>query len=208
MATQKKDKTKVIKTNLLLNEGQKYCIIKESSLQYFWTSLGDNLYWKPIFGLLFELPLKTGFTVCLFLSNHTLSWGIWSHLGRWHNILQQIELDNLVTLRVWLLILGLWVRSQPAPYFGGDLIWSWNIRLFVSYKWKYMHRVLVKRLSLNLPIKSVVNWPTRHEQCCLLGCLTRNQINKHSRLTHFCEGVKYINSRQIIIPAFFFRKKG
>ena len=34
-----------------------------SILQYFWPALSDNLYWKPIFGVLFEWPLKTGFTV-------------------------------------------------------------------------------------------------------------------------------------------------
>ena len=34
-----------------------------SILQYFWPALSDNWSWKPIFGLVFEWPLKTGFTV-------------------------------------------------------------------------------------------------------------------------------------------------
>ena len=35
--------------------------------QYFWPALSDNWSWKPIFGLPFEWPLKTGFTVSLWL---------------------------------------------------------------------------------------------------------------------------------------------
>ena len=34
-----------------------------SILQYFWPALSDNWSWKPSFGLHFEWPLKTGFTV-------------------------------------------------------------------------------------------------------------------------------------------------
>ena len=30
---------------------------------YFWPAFSDNRYWTPIFGLLFEWPLNTGFTV-------------------------------------------------------------------------------------------------------------------------------------------------
>ena len=32
-------------------------------LQYFWPALSDNWSWKPIFGVLFEWPLQTGFTI-------------------------------------------------------------------------------------------------------------------------------------------------
>ena len=32
-------------------------------LQYFWPALSNIWFWKPSFGLLFEWPLKTGFTV-------------------------------------------------------------------------------------------------------------------------------------------------
>ena len=32
-------------------------------LQYFWPALSNNLSWKPIFGILFEWQLNTGFTV-------------------------------------------------------------------------------------------------------------------------------------------------
>ena len=32
-------------------------------LQYFWSALSDNQYWKPSFGVLLEWLLKTGFTV-------------------------------------------------------------------------------------------------------------------------------------------------
>ena len=36
-----------------------------SILQYFWPALSDNRSWKPHFGLLFEWPLKTSFSVQL-----------------------------------------------------------------------------------------------------------------------------------------------
>ena len=36
---------------------------KGSILQYFWPAICDNWYWKTIFGVIFEWPLKTGFTV-------------------------------------------------------------------------------------------------------------------------------------------------
>ena len=36
---------------------------KGSILQYFWPALSNNWYRKPIFGVLFEWPLKAGFTV-------------------------------------------------------------------------------------------------------------------------------------------------
>ena len=32
-------------------------------LQYFRPAFSDNRYWKQMLGLLFECPLKTGFTV-------------------------------------------------------------------------------------------------------------------------------------------------
>ena len=45
-----------------------------SILQYFWPALSDNRSWKPIFGLLFEWPLKTGFTVLVLFHEYlTLS---------------------------------------------------------------------------------------------------------------------------------------
>ena len=34
-----------------------------SILQYFWPALSNIRYWKTIFCVLFEWPLKTGFTV-------------------------------------------------------------------------------------------------------------------------------------------------
>ena len=34
----------------------------KSNLQYFWHAFSDNRYWKPILGVSFEWPLKTGFT--------------------------------------------------------------------------------------------------------------------------------------------------
>ena len=37
--------------------------VHRSNLQYFWPALSDNEFWNPIFGLLFECPLKTCFTV-------------------------------------------------------------------------------------------------------------------------------------------------
>ena len=60
----------------------------------------------------------------------------------------------------------------PVPYFRGD--WSWNNflrsfsslplnhsrRVVVSYKWKYMHEVLVNCI-LSCPGKSVVRWTDR-----------------------------------------------
>ena len=42
-----------------------------SILQYFWAALSDNKYWKPMFAICFEWPLKTGFTVPSTLIN----WG-------------------------------------------------------------------------------------------------------------------------------------
>ena len=60
----KKDKTKILMTYGSL---MKVKSIAECSpwsiLQYFWPER-DNWSWKPIFGLLFEWLLKTGFTVC------------------------------------------------------------------------------------------------------------------------------------------------
>ena len=58
------DKTKVLKENggLMKVESSAECSPR-SILQYFWPALGDNRYRKLIFGVLFEWPLKTGFTV-------------------------------------------------------------------------------------------------------------------------------------------------
>ena len=44
-----------------------------SILQYFWPALSNYRSWKPIFTLLFEWPLKAGFTVSLFPPNVYLS---------------------------------------------------------------------------------------------------------------------------------------
>ena len=59
----KKDKTKVLMENGSL---MKVKSIAECSpwsiLQYFWPALSDNRSRKPIFGLLFQWPLKTDFT--------------------------------------------------------------------------------------------------------------------------------------------------
>ena len=63
------DKTKTIMTNGSL---MKVKSIAECSpwsiLQYFWPALSHNRSWKPIFGLLFVWPLKTGFTAVTFFS--------------------------------------------------------------------------------------------------------------------------------------------
>ena len=58
------DKTKILMTNgsLMKVESITECSLW-SILQYFWPALSANQSWKPIFGLLFEWPLKTGFTV-------------------------------------------------------------------------------------------------------------------------------------------------
>ena len=40
-------------------------MLSRSILQYVWPALSDNRSWKTIFGLLFEWPLKTVFTVPL-----------------------------------------------------------------------------------------------------------------------------------------------
>ena len=58
------DKTKILMTNgsLMMVERIAECS-PWSILQYFGPALSDNWPWKPIFGLLFEWPLKTGFTV-------------------------------------------------------------------------------------------------------------------------------------------------
>ena len=62
------DKTKILMTNgsLMKFESIAECS-RRSILQYFWPALSDNWYWKPIFGVLFEWPLKTGFTVFVFI---------------------------------------------------------------------------------------------------------------------------------------------
>ena len=60
------DKTKVLMDNYSLMKVESIAeCSKESILQYFWPALSDNQYWKPFFGVLFEWPLKTGFTVLL-----------------------------------------------------------------------------------------------------------------------------------------------
>ena len=52
----------------------------QSILQYFWPALSDNWSWKLIFGLLFEWPLKTGFTVIVFrYKTNTQVWPILLH---------------------------------------------------------------------------------------------------------------------------------
>ena len=64
------DKTKILLTNgsLMKVESIAECW---SILQYFWPALSDNWSWKPIFGLLFEWPLKTGFTVPVLAEDHS-----------------------------------------------------------------------------------------------------------------------------------------
>ena len=57
------DKIKVLKTNRSLMKVESIAECSGSILQYFWPALSHNLSWKPIYGLLFEWPLKTGFTV-------------------------------------------------------------------------------------------------------------------------------------------------
>ena len=58
------DKTKTFMTNGSLMKVESIAECSPwSILQYFWPALSDNRSWKLIFGLLFECPLKTGFTV-------------------------------------------------------------------------------------------------------------------------------------------------
>ena len=76
----KKDKTKAFKT---------YCSIMkvdESILQYFWPAWSDNRFWKPIFGLFLEWPLKTGFTVSRMKSWVKLLFSM--VLYHWNNLLR------------------------------------------------------------------------------------------------------------------------
>ena len=58
------DKPKVLKTDGSLMQVKSIAECSHwSILHYFWPSLSDYWYWKPIFRVLFEWPLKTGFTV-------------------------------------------------------------------------------------------------------------------------------------------------
>ena len=58
------DKTKVLMENVgLMNVESIAEYSPRSILQYFWPALSNNRYWKLIFGVLFERPLKAGFTV-------------------------------------------------------------------------------------------------------------------------------------------------
>ena len=62
------EKTKMIMTNGILMKVKSFAECSSwSILQYFWAALSNNRSWKPIFGLLFEWPLKTGF-FCTFIS--------------------------------------------------------------------------------------------------------------------------------------------
>ena len=59
------DKTKVLKDSLMKVESIAECSLG-AFCNTFWPALSDNWSWKPILGLLFEWPLKTGFTICSF----------------------------------------------------------------------------------------------------------------------------------------------
>ena len=60
----KMDKTKILMTNGSLMKVESIAECSPwSILQYFWPASSDNRSWIPISGLLFEWPLKTGFTV-------------------------------------------------------------------------------------------------------------------------------------------------
>ena len=61
------DKTKVLMENgsLMKIESIAECPTW-SILQYFRPALSDNRYGKPIFGVQFQWPLKTGFSVFVF----------------------------------------------------------------------------------------------------------------------------------------------
>ena len=60
------DKIKILRTDGSLMKGESIAECSPwSILQYFWPALMDNRSWKPIFGLLFECPLKAGVTVHL-----------------------------------------------------------------------------------------------------------------------------------------------
>ena len=54
----KNKQNKVLNGSLMTVESIVECIP-----QYFWSALSDTRSWKTIFDLLFEWPLKTGFTV-------------------------------------------------------------------------------------------------------------------------------------------------
>ena len=57
-------KTKVLTANGSLTKVKSIAEYSPwSILLYFWPALSDNRSWKPMFGLLFEWPLKTGFIV-------------------------------------------------------------------------------------------------------------------------------------------------
>ena len=57
------DKTKILKTNGSLMQVENIAECSPWSIQQcFWPALSNNRSWKPIFGLLFERSLKTGFT--------------------------------------------------------------------------------------------------------------------------------------------------
>ena len=67
---------KTYKTKVLLENGSLMKVeVLQNALQYCWPALSNIRYWKPIFVVLFEWPLKTGFTViyifsCLYFSEN------------------------------------------------------------------------------------------------------------------------------------------
>ena len=81
------DKTKVLMTNDSLKkvEGIAECSLW-SILQYFWSALSNNLYWKPNLGVFFEWQLKTGFTVLELLPFVSCSQKSW-----WSSRLRQAD---------------------------------------------------------------------------------------------------------------------
>ena len=62
------DKTKVFMENGSL---MKVEYIAECSA---WPALSDNWYWKPIYSVLYEWPLKTGFTVHVEWRKQVTTW--------------------------------------------------------------------------------------------------------------------------------------
>ena len=91
---------KIDKTKVLMENGSlmKVKSIAECILQYFWSALCDNWYWKPIFGVLFEWSPKTGFTVDY--------WNVESSKLRYYYCQQGWESSGLI--RISWLSSGIW----------------------------------------------------------------------------------------------------
>ena len=91
---------------------------------------------------------------------------------------------------------GLMFDHGPVPYFRGD--WSWNNfycqsppsadsrRVDVSYKWKYVHKVLVNHLVKLAHEKSLVWWTGHLDMTITVVWVVKPQTkqNKHTILLY------------------------